>query len=91
VRLLRTFPDSNHLPRRATIPSAGLGVREMTRSHQNTPPCPLCGRITRAHSRLVLADVETPGTSRPTRFATTICRDCAFAMVVRSQALAPRL
>ena len=60
----------------------------MTRSHQHTPPCPLCGRITRAHSRLVLADLETPGTSRPTHFATTICRDCAFAMVVRSEALA---
>ncbi|MBE7519753.1 MAG: hypothetical protein HS107_10985 [Thermoflexaceae bacterium] len=62
----------------------------MTRSQKNHAPCPLCGRVTRAHSRLVVADVEGVGSARPSRFATVICRDCAFAMVVRSRAGAMR-
>jgi hypothetical protein len=48
-------------------------------------PCPLCGRVTRAHSRLVVADMETSGMRQDT-YATVICRDCAFAMVLRSEA-----
>jgi hypothetical protein len=38
-----------------------------------------------------VADVEAAGSSRPTRYATVICRDCAFAMVVKSEAAAMRL
>ncbi len=56
--------------------------RSMEVSHS---PCPLCGRVTRAHSRLVVADMETTGI-RPHTYATVICRDCAFAMVLRSEA-----
>jgi predicted RNA-binding Zn-ribbon protein involved in translation (DUF1610 family) len=48
-------------------------------------PCPLCGRVTRAHSRLVVSDMETNGL-RPNTYVTVICRDCAFAMVLRSEA-----
>lgn len=66
---------------------AGFRGREMSRSSKVHPPCPLCGRVTRAHSRLVVRDIECPGVSRPSAFATVICRDCAFAMVVRSQAM----
>jgi len=54
-------------------------------NHSTHVPCPLCGRVTRAHSRLVVADVENNGL-RPNTYATVICRDCAFAMVVRSEA-----
>jgi len=60
----------------------------MTRKSNTHHPCPLCGRITRAHSRMELSDLEGVGRARPTGFATIICRDCAFAMVVRSQAVA---
>jgi len=48
-------------------------------------PCPLCNRETRAHSRIVVADVEPVG-NRRTSYETVICRDCAFAMVLRSEA-----
>ncbi|MCC6382002.1 MAG: hypothetical protein IT304_05800 [Dehalococcoidia bacterium] len=63
----------------------------MSRSTQGrrpalTRPCPFCGRITRVHSRLQLSDVEPVGCAARTSFATVICRDCAFAMVVRSEA-----
>ena len=61
----------------------------MSQSPNNYAPCPLCGRITRAHSQLSLADIETPGSSLPTRFNTVICRDCAFALAVRSHAMVP--
>lgn len=58
----------------------------MSRSMVNVhSPCPLCGRVTRAHSRLVVADMETTGI-RANSYATVICRDCAFAMVLRSEA-----
>ena len=58
----------------------------MSRSMQSSySPCPLCGRVTRAHSRLVVADMEHVG-HRPSTYATVICRDCAFAMVLRSEA-----
>lgn len=58
----------------------------MSRSMQsNHSPCPLCGRVTRAHSRLVVADMEASGL-RSSTYATVICRDCAFAMVLRSEA-----
>jgi len=60
----------------------------MSQGRKGNPPCPLCGRITRVHSRLVVADVEGDGSSRTTRFTTVICRDCAFAMAVRSGAAA---
>ena len=60
----------------------------MSRSHRNQTPCPLCGRITRVHSRLVVVDLECGGAGRASRFATVICRDCAFAMALRSQAAA---
>ena len=56
--------------------------RSMVRNEQ---PCPLCGRVTRAHSRLVVADMER-GALPATTYATVICRDCAFAMVLRSEA-----
>jgi len=52
-------------------------------------PCPLCGRVTRAHSRLVVADMESGGLPANS-YATVICRDCAFAMVVRSEAASLR-
>lgn len=52
---------------------------------RNQTPCPLCGRITRVHSRLVVADMEPMGLRQHT-YATVICRDCAFAMVLRSEA-----
>lgn len=62
----------------------------MSRSNlSNHSPCPLCGRVTRAHSRLVVADMEPTGLRKHT-YATVICRDCAFAMVVRSEAAALR-
>jgi hypothetical protein len=35
---------------------------------------------------MVLADLECPGAAAPSSFETVICRDCAFAMVVRSTA-----
>jgi hypothetical protein len=58
----------------------------MSRSFSNSQlPCPLCGRVTRAHSRLVVADVEPTGL-RKHSYRTVICRDCAFAMVLRSEA-----
>ena len=58
----------------------------MSRSMEKThSPCPLCGRVTRAHSRLVVADMEPSGIRQHT-YATVICRDCAFAMVLRSEA-----
>lgn len=60
----------------------------MSRGHTIHSPCPLCGRVTRAHSRLLIADVETVGRSQVTEHETVICRDCAFAMVVRSKAAA---
>jgi len=41
--------------------------------------------VTRAHSRLVVADMEASGL-RSSTYATVICRDCAFAMVLRSEA-----
>jgi ribosomal protein S27E len=37
---------------------------------------------------MVLADVEPVGSARRSSFATVICRDCAFAIVVRSTATA---
>jgi len=37
----------------------------------------------------VVADVEVTG-SRRSRYATVICRDCAFAMVLRSEAAVMR-
>jgi hypothetical protein len=58
----------------------------MSRGQKVHSPCPLCGRITRAHSRLLVADVDGDGSTRTTRYATVICRDCAFAMVLRSEA-----
>jgi hypothetical protein len=61
----------------------------MTRNTNHFSPCPLCGRQTRAHSRIVIADVEPIG-HRRTSYATVICRDCAFAMVLRSEAAALR-
>ncbi|GIW18615.1 MAG: hypothetical protein KatS3mg064_1772 [Tepidiforma sp.] len=64
----------------------------MTRSTTSFSPCPLCGRHTRAHSRILIADVEPVG-ARKTSYATVttvICRDCAFAMVLRSEAAALR-
>ncbi|WP_322818948.1 hypothetical protein [Tepidiforma sp.] len=61
----------------------------MTRNTNHISPCPLCGRQTRAHSRILIADVEPIGTHR-TSYATIICRDCAFAMVLRSEAAALR-
>jgi hypothetical protein len=61
----------------------------MTRNTNPSSPCPLCGRHERAHSRLLLADVEPIGNHRTT-YATVICRDCAFAMVLRSEAAAMR-
>lgn len=51
-----------------------------------TAPCPLCGRLTRAHSRIEVADVEGVGRASPTTFNAVICRDCAVALVMRSQA-----
>jgi len=62
----------------------------MSQSQNVHDPCPLCGRVTRAHSRIVIADVDTavPRCGRPTRHSTVICRDCAFAMVLRSHAAA---
>ncbi len=58
-------------------------------------PCPLCGRHTRAHSRILIEDVGRDGTVTATGFSTVICRDCAFATVLRAQAgsteRAPRL
>ena len=51
----------------------------MSRGQKHHGPCPLCGRVTRAHSRLVVADVE-PGAraSCSTTFTcdthVTICR-----------------
>lgn len=53
-------------------------------------PCPLCGRVTRAHSRLEVVDMESNGL-RPNSYATVICRDCAFAMVLRSEAATLRM
>jgi predicted RNA-binding Zn-ribbon protein involved in translation (DUF1610 family) len=53
--------------------------------HSTHLPCPLCGRVTREHSRLVVADMETTGL-RQHSYTTVICRDCAFAMVLRSEA-----
>ncbi|MGE0601960.1 MAG: hypothetical protein AB7J35_21510 [Dehalococcoidia bacterium] len=53
-------------------------------------PCPLCGRVTRAHSRLEVVDMESNGL-RPNTYATVICRDCAFAMVLRSEAQTLRM
>lgn len=61
----------------------------MTRTTTSFSPCPLCGRHTRAHSRILIADVEPVG-ARKTSYATVICRDCAFAMVLRSEAAALR-
>ncbi|PFG74063.1 hypothetical protein [Tepidiforma thermophila] len=61
----------------------------MTRNTSSFSPCPLCGRQARAHSRILIADVEPIGTRR-TSYATVICRDCAFAMVLRSEAAAMR-
>jgi hypothetical protein len=58
----------------------------VTQSQQSRLPCPLCGRITRAHSRIEIEDLAGDGGGRNTSFATVICRDCAFAMVVRSVA-----
>lgn len=55
----------------------------------NHSPCPLCGRVTRAHSRLVVADMEPMGLRQNT-YTTVICRDCAFAMVLRSEAATMR-
>ncbi|MGB4863261.1 MAG: hypothetical protein WBO97_12430 [Tepidiformaceae bacterium] len=46
--------------------------------------------MTRAHSRLVVADMETNGL-RSNTYATVICRDCAFAMVLRSEAATLRV
>lgn len=63
----------------------------MSRGHSVHSPCPLCGRITRIHSRMVLADVESIGRSAPTQHETVICRDCAFAMVLRSQVATMRV
>lgn len=60
----------------------------MFRSQGQTPPCPLCGRLTRAHSQIEVADLEGVGRSLPTRFQAVICRDCAVALVLRSQAAA---
>jgi len=64
----------------------------MSRSmnQESHTPCPLCGRVTRAHSRLVVADMETNGL-RSNTYATVICRDCAFAMVLRSEAATLRV
>lgn len=60
-----------------------------------TYPCPLCGRNTRAHSRILIEDIGEDGTLTSTRYSAVICRDCAFATVVRAQAgavdHAPRL
>ncbi len=61
----------------------------MTRNTILSSPCPLCGRHGQAHSRLLLADLEPIGKRRST-YATVICRDCAFAMVLRSEASAIR-
>ncbi|MGH2632055.1 MAG: hypothetical protein ACRDG3_01480 [Tepidiformaceae bacterium] len=49
--------------------------------------------MTRAHSRIVIADVEpvSPRGGRLAKHATVICRDCAFAMVVRSHAATLRI
>lgn len=60
----------------------------MSQGQKIHSPCPLCGRITRVHSRIVIADVEPAGPRGRTlaEHATVICRDCAFAMVVRSHA-----
>ena len=58
----------------------------MSRSLEHTPPCPLCGRLTRAHSKIEVADLEGVGRAQPTRFHAVICRDCAVAIVLRSQA-----
>jgi hypothetical protein len=60
----------------------------MSQGQKIHDPCPLCGRVTRAHSRIVIADVEpvSPRGGRLAEHATVICRDCAFAMVVRSHA-----
>jgi D-serine dehydratase len=58
-------------------------------------PCPLCGRITRAHSRIFIEDIGEDGTAAATGYSAVVCRDCAFATVVRAQAgaveQAPRL
>lgn len=60
-----------------------------------TYPCPLCGRNTRAHSRILIEDFGEDGTITTTGYSAVICRDCAFATVLRAQAgsleHAPRL
>ncbi len=67
-----------------------LRVVEVSRSQLASPPCPLCGRHTRAHSRIEVADIEGVGRAHATSFAAVICRDCAFALVLRSEAGARR-
>ncbi|MCA9824667.1 MAG: hypothetical protein KC482_11885 [Dehalococcoidia bacterium] len=57
----------------------------MTRSTNSERPCPFCGRTTRAYTSLQLHDVERAGMPE-SEFTTLICRDCAFAMVLKAGA-----
>lgn len=51
--------------------------------------CPLCGGSGRSQSQLTLADID-PGIQRPAQYRAVICRDCAMAMVMRTEALLAR-
>ncbi len=54
-----------------------------------THPCPLCGRRTRAHSRITVEDVGADGPRVSTGYSAVVCRDCALATVLRMQAGEP--
>jgi hypothetical protein len=58
----------------------------MTRNATARPPCPLCGRITRTHSVLSLADIGETHPGDTAQYSAVICRDCAFSMVLRTEA-----
>ena len=54
------------------------------------PTCPFCGRRKRAYSRITVEDLGADGTLARTSYDAVICRDCAFATVVRVQAAAEK-